>query len=100
MFLLPESLVMELGLIIIKPFYVVLLLVVGVDLVRIALASFYFYLVLETLQISTAGLFSNRKSWALRVYYSPLMTFYYMYLGIVRWIAIISFVRGKEMKWN
>ena len=100
MFLLPESLIMELGLIVIKPFYVVILLVVGVDLVKIGLASFYFYLVLEMLQIATAALFSNKKSWALRVYYSPLMTFYYMYLGIVRWIAIISFVRGKEMKWN
>ncbi len=100
MFLLPESIIMELGLVVIKPFYMVLLVVVGVDLLKITLASVYFYLVLEVLQIATAGLFSNKKSWALRVYYSPLMTIYYTYLGFVRWTAIISFIRGKEMKWN
>ncbi len=100
MFLLPESLVLELGLVVIKPFYIVLLVVVGVDLLKITLASVYFYLVLEVLQIATSGLFSNKKSWALRIYYSPLMTLYYTYLGFIRWTAIISFIRGREMKWN
>lgn len=100
MLMLPEALILELFLIIIKPFYIMILIFRHINLAEIALTSFYFYLVLEVLSISTAGLFSNKKKWALRVYYAPLMIFYYTWLATVRWSAIIAYVRGKEMKWN
>lgn len=100
LFMLPEAIVLELLLIAVKPFYILILIFKGVNLPAIVLTSLYFYLVIEVLSIFTAALFSNKKKWALRIYYAPLMIIYYTWLAGIRWTAIIAFIRGKEMKWN
>ncbi|MDP1809611.1 MAG: glycosyltransferase [Actinomycetota bacterium] len=100
LFMLPEAIILELLLVAIKPFYILILIFRGVNLAEIALISLYFYLVIEVLSIFTAALFSNKKKWALRIYYAPLMILYYTWLAGIRWTAIIAFIRGKEMRWD
>jgi cellulose synthase/poly-beta-1,6-N-acetylglucosamine synthase-like glycosyltransferase len=97
--LLPETLLIEVLLLIIKPIWWLYLLFSGINILSLLLLMFYFYILFEILVIFTAGLLSVYKKDAIKTIYAPAMVFYHQFLSFLKWRALLTHLFGKRISW-
>lgn len=98
MLLLPETL-FEVIMLLIRPFYIVALILFGQNILNIVVLLIYFYIFIEVISIVTAALVSEHKSSIWLVILAIPAAFYRQTIAFVRYRAFIAFLFGKHAEW-
>lgn len=96
--LLPEAF-FEVLMLMVRPFYYLLILALGYPFMSVLILASLFYLILEFLLIATSTLISEEKSSIWLTTLALPMLLYRQFLAAIRWRALLLFLCGRRPKW-